>query len=146
MDVDNQYNYYLDLFYQELDEMNRQKKMKKKMSLLNPSLDYADNRRKTRISNIIEICKNFNRDPEMFIDFIKKEINQENCYITEDNKLIISQYLTNDSFKKLMVNYCKRFITCKTCKNTDTYIIRDNTMKKNVLICNFCNHREYLSH
>ena len=116
------------------------------MSLLNPSLDYADNRRKTRISNIIEICKNFNRDPEMFIDFIKKEINQENCYITEDNKLIISQYLTNDSFKKLMVNYCKRFITCKTCKNTDTYIIRDNTMKKNVLICNFCNHREYLSH
>ena len=144
--MDLQYNTYLNLFYQEFDTISQERERKQKISLLKPCLKYSENKRKTIIVNIIDICQKFKREPENFISFIKKEITQDKCYINGENQLIIYQYLTIDNVKKIMVNYCKLFITCKTCKNINTDIKRDNTMKKNLLICNFCNNREYLSH
>ena len=138
------YDEYLNLFYEEMDKINSNKKKKKLISLCNPTIKYSDNKKVTKIINILDICKNFKRDEENFISFIKKEISQERCYTNPENQLLIYQYLTFNSFKKLMVNYCKRFITCKSCQNNDTVIERDNILKKNYVLCNFCNHKEYL--
>ena len=135
---------FLEIFYREYEEINSSKEIQKKLSLVNPIINYSDNRRVTKIINILDICKKIKRDKEHFISFIKQEISQERCYMNADNQLLIYQYLTANSFKKLIITYCKRCITCKTCKNNDTIIKRDDILKKNYVFCNFCNHKEYL--
>tara|TARA_Y100000991_G_C21888514_1_gene312691 strand:+ start:342 stop:797 length:456 start_codon:yes stop_codon:yes gene_type:complete len=146
MEIEDEYHKYLDIFYQELDNLNEERIQKKNISLIPPNLDYTDNRRKTRISNIIDICKKINREPEHFISFLVRElqIQQDKCHINTENQLIISQYLKLDRFKNLMKNYCQIFIKCKKCRSTNTIIKRDENMKKDFLYCNFCHGKEYL--
>ena len=146
MEITEEYDGYLNIFYQELDLLKTERSQKRNISLLPPILDYTDNRRKTRISNIIDICKNFNRDSEHFIRFLVRElqIDLDKCHINSENQLIISQYLKLERFKNLMRDYCIRFIKCKKCKSTNTIIKRDEVMKKDYLHCNFCKGKEYL--
>lgn len=146
MQTEGKYNEYLDIFYQELDILNAERSQKKNISLLPPILDYTDNRRKTRISNIIDICKKFNRDSDHFISFLVRElqIQTDKCHVNTENQLIISQFLKLERFKNLMKNYCQIFIKCKKCRSTNTIIKRDETMKKDFLYCNFCHGKEYL--
>lgn len=142
--MENEYNEYLDLFFQEFEELNKERKQKKKVSLLTPILEYSDNRRKTIIINIIDICKSLNRETQHFIYFIQQEIKQEKCFINNENQLIISQYVKLETFKNLMKNYYLIFIKCKKCKGTDTKIERDQVIKKSFIYCNFCKGKEYI--
>jgi len=143
-DID--YFNYLDHFYQSIHQDKKNKNYQSKLNIIEPIIQYSQNKKKTKIINFIKIINSFNRNPDLFINFLKKELSIEKCSLNDNQQLTIFQFIKESIIKQSIVKFFEKFVLCKTCKNIFTSIEKDKDFKnKQFIYCNYCFHKEYLS-
>lgn len=87
---------------------------------------------KTYIENFQQICDHIKREPNLFINFIKEEIN---CEVTMVNdKIIIHMKFPEKKFNSIYSKFIKKFVVCNSCGSSNT-----NVFKNQRLLINECN-------
>ena len=111
---------------------------KNKLSVIQPDIKFKNHR--TIFSNFYQVCKSLDRGDEYEIYHIQKYLQTESAMaisIDEDNQLIIVGNLKLPQIQKLIANYFRDFIQCKTCNSQFTKIIKNDRLY--CIKCNHCN-------
>lgn len=108
---------------------------KEKLHIDVPDIRFKD--RKNWVHNFKHYVEQFNNREEELLEFIKKEWKVE-LSVKDDGKLCIKakRRYNAESFTTLMVNFAKTFVVCKSCRSSDTNIVKESGVK--LLKCNKC--------
>jgi len=88
----------------------------------------------TVLTNLAQIAKSLNREPEHFARFLLKETGRAGA--VSDERLTIQGRLTADEMKKLIELYVKEFVRCPVCNGIDTRIVSEKRFR--FLVCDAC--------
>jgi len=81
--------------------------------------------RKTFLENYEDIKGKIEKEHIIsFTDFLKTELTTE-ASVNGDNHLCISGIFRNNTFEKLIKDYCVNYIQCKSCKSSNTKTIKE---------------------
>lgn len=96
--------------------------------------------------NAKNFLRTINRDPTNFIDFVSKETNGNANWKTskKSDGIIFSVRINNSSIEKLMRDYSEKYVRCSQCKNFNSTMSRDNSIRKFKITCLDCNSTRYV--
>uniref|UniRef100_A0AC35FVY7 Translation initiation factor IF2/IF5 domain-containing protein n=1 Tax=Panagrolaimus sp. PS1159 TaxID=55785 RepID=A0AC35FVY7_9BILA len=110
---------------------------KKKFVLKPPKVARAGARR-TAFTNYAEICKLLKRQPNHVLQFIIAELGTTGS-IDGNQCLIVRGRFPQKYFENILRKYIKEYVTCHTCKSSDTDLIKDTRLY--FLQCKTCGSR-----
>ena len=133
------FNIMLDKTYESISSLKKFNKIK----LKEPQLGYINNKKCWIDINIF--LKDINRNSEHFINFLKKQT-ENNIQWRDNNKseIIFKNKINKIILKKYIINYIKYCVLCKQCNNMNTILNRDKDIKKYKLICSNCKTNYYI--
>tara|TARA_B110000902_G_C14136776_1_gene524171 strand:+ start:428 stop:841 length:414 start_codon:yes stop_codon:yes gene_type:complete len=87
-----------------------------------------------------------NRDPINFIEFVSKETNGNANWKTssKSNGIIFSVKVNNNSIEKIMRDYSEKYVKCSECKNYNSVMIKENSVRKHKISCLDCKSTRYI--
>ena len=95
--------------------------------------------------NYLEII---NRNPEHFIEFIKKELpNKQIGWYSSDKSeglLIHGQRQKKKEISLLAIKYTNNYVLCTCCKKFNSELNKDSETKKYEFKCNECGYNKYI--
>lgn len=135
------FNAIADELYQYLN------KNKEAQSLVLPSVETEISPTRLHWKNVKEYLKLIQRDPDHFMDFIKKEIPDKNINWYSSSKseglIIHGKYLKPVLVKELAMKYVNVFVVCPSCKQVETQMIKSGA-KKYEFECNECGMHKFI--
>jgi|SRR3989344_1815490 len=78
---------------------------------------------KTIISNFIQICDVFRRDPSHLLKYLLRELASPG-YI-DDTRLILGRKISSSLINAKVQRYAEDFVLCKECKKPDTSLFKE---------------------
>jgi translation initiation factor 2 subunit 2 len=91
----------------------------------------------TYVTNLGQLAKTLNREPEHLSRFILKETGRAGTL--EGERLAIQGVLAAEELRKLLEVYLKEFVKCPTCGGIDTRIVAEKRFR--FLVCDACGAR-----
>lgn len=117
------------------------KKDKQVQSLRLPTIETEILPTRLHWKNVKEFLKLIQRDPDHFMDFLKKEIPDKNSNwysgSKSDGLIIHGKYLKPILVKDLAIKYVNNFVVCPSCKQVSTQMNKFGA-KKYEFECNEC--------
>lgn len=96
----------------------------------------------TIIDNINEISKDLEREPLLFIKYLKQKLGT-NIQMKGD-KMIISKTITLTELESLLFDFIESYVLCPKCRLPETTIIFDKINKSKVLYnCKACGLKQF---
>ena len=74
---------------------------------------------KTVITNLDDLSKSLNREPDEILKFIGYSTGSQTS-ITKDTEYIVNGFIGDEDLLKYIYTYIENFIICSTCKNPET--------------------------
>jgi len=132
--IDSSYETMLKQLYNGLES-------KKNKQLVIQDVEVQSTRVKTTWSNVTSIMKSVKRDTNIFIDFLKKELNAEVTWKSSNRSEGITIFM-KACRKAQLVSLLKKFVTkyviCSSCKSYRTKMKRDKKTRLFNLKCYNC--------
>jgi len=101
--------------------------------------EFVKKDRKSYIQNFLAVCKSIDRDPEEIKKFLSRELNMETSF-KESGVLKIDAIVKNAGIiEKLITNYVKDYVQCKSCSSCKT--ITERVDRLTYLVCKTCGAR-----
>uniref|UniRef100_A0AC34G9T0 Translation initiation factor IF2/IF5 domain-containing protein n=1 Tax=Panagrolaimus sp. ES5 TaxID=591445 RepID=A0AC34G9T0_9BILA len=110
---------------------------KKEFEIIPPQIARIG-RRKTAFINYAEICKLLKRQPKHVLQFLLAELGTTGS-IGSNQCLIVKGHFQQKHFERVILKYIKEYVTCHTCKSSDTDLIKDTRLY--FLQCKTCGSR-----
>jgi translation initiation factor 2 subunit 2 len=110
---------------------------KKKFVMKPPQVARAGSK-KTAFTNYSEICKLLKRQPKHVLQFLLAELGTTGS-IDGNQCLIVKGRFQQKHFESVLRKYIKEYVTCHTCKSSDTDLIKDTRLY--FLQCKTCGSR-----
>uniref|UniRef100_A0AC34G5I6 Translation initiation factor IF2/IF5 domain-containing protein n=1 Tax=Panagrolaimus sp. ES5 TaxID=591445 RepID=A0AC34G5I6_9BILA len=110
---------------------------KKRFVMKPPQIARAGSKR-TAFTNYAEICKLLKRQPKHVLQFLLAELGTTGS-IDGNQCLIVRGRFQQKQFEKVLREYIKEYVTCHTCKSSDTDLIKDTRLY--FLKCKTCGSR-----
>jgi translation initiation factor 2 subunit 2 len=110
---------------------------KKKFVMKPPQVARAGSK-KTAFTNYAEICKLLKRQPKHVLQFLLAELGTTGS-IDGNQCLIVKGRFQQKHFESVLRKYIKEYVTCHTCKSSDTDLIKDTRLY--FLQCKTCGSR-----
>ena len=79
---------------------------------------------KTIVTNFIEICKTFSREPEKLLKYLQKEL--ATPAVIDGQRLIFGRKLNSNFINQKIAQFAKDFVLCKECGKPDTKLIKED--------------------
>ena len=79
---------------------------------------------KTIVTNFIQICNIFSREPPQLLKYLQKEL--ATPAQIDNQRLIFGRKLNSDFINKKIENFAKIFVLCKECGKPDTKLIKED--------------------
>ncbi len=86
------------------------------------------------LTNLGQIAKTLNREPEHLARFILKETGRAGA--VEDDRLNIQGRITPEEVRKLLELYIKEFVKCPICGGIDTKLVSEKRFR--FVVCEVC--------
>ena len=137
---------YLDRGYTLLEE-NNMINIKKKLHAPELKLDRDTNSKRTLISNFVDICTQFNRDPKKSAQFFGDELSAQWTFKKNNqgyDVYVLYMACSQKNRSAIMDTYrrfIEKYIRCNQCHHSCTEIIKIKGAKCDYLQCNACNSR-----
>lgn len=132
--IDSSYDTMLEQLYDSLDS-------KKNKKLVLQNIEINTTRVKTTWSNVTTIMKSVKRDTNIFIEYLKKELNVEVTWKSNNRSEGITIFM-KACRKEQLVSLLKKFITkyviCNNCKSYRTKLKKDKKTRLFNLKCYNC--------
>lgn len=109
---------------------------KTKLTLQAPELSITTTN--TYWKNVKAFLKTINRSPEHFVDFLKKDLDVNWLSSSKSDGLVIIGKIKKDKIMRLMQQYMRQFVVCKTCNSGNSIMKFNNTIRKYDFTCNDC--------
>lgn len=77
---------------------------------------------KTIITNFLQICDMFHRDPSQLLKYLQRELATP-AYI-DNQRLILGRKLSSELINKKVEQYAKEFVLCNECGKPDTQLMK----------------------
>jgi len=74
---------------------------------------------KTVITNLDDLSKSLNREPDEILKFIGYSTGSQTS-ITKDTEYIVNGFIGDEDLLKYIYTYIENFIICSTCRNPET--------------------------
>uniref|UniRef100_A0A0N5ALB7 Eukaryotic translation initiation factor 2 subunit 2 n=1 Tax=Syphacia muris TaxID=451379 RepID=A0A0N5ALB7_9BILA len=110
---------------------------KKKFIMKPPQVGRAGSK-KTAFANFAEICRLLKRQPKHVLQFLLAELGTTGS-IDGNNCLIVKGRFQQKHFESVLRKYIKEYVTCHTCKSSDTELTKDTRLF--FLECKTCGSR-----
>ena len=98
--------------------------------------------------NVISYLQVINRNPEHFIDFIKRELpdKQIGWYSSDKSEglLIHASKQKKNTISALAIKYVNSYVLCLSCKKYNSELNRDSDTKKYEFKCNECGFNKFI--
>lgn len=91
----------------------------------------------TYVTNLGQLAKTLNRDPEHVSRFILKETGRAGTL--EGERLAVQGTISSEEVRRLLDVYLKEFVRCPTCGGIDTRIVAEKRFR--FLVCDACGAR-----
>lgn len=101
-----------------------------------PTVIIIKQRNNNAITNINDVAKSLDRNPEMLITFMKKRLSIAMKY--QDAK-IEYKGVEDDKIKNTIYEFIEKCVLCKACKNPETELTENGNMK-----CKACSFKSKL--
>ena len=91
--------------------------------------------------NIKEFLKITKTPPDHLFSYIEKNINEKISWFSNsisEGLLIFNKKIKTSEISNIMIKYSKEFVFCKHCKNSDTIMHKDSSIRKWKIKCNQC--------
>ena len=79
---------------------------------------------KTIITNFIQICNIFGREPAKLLKYLQKEL--ATPAVLDSQRLVFGRKLSSDFINKKIEQFAKIFVLCKECGKPDTKLIKED--------------------
>lgn len=79
---------------------------------------------KTIVTNFIEICKIFSREPEQLLKYLQKELATPAAI--DGQRLIFGRKLYSSFINQKIEQFAKNFVLCRECGKPDTKLIKED--------------------
>lgn len=89
---------------------------------------------KTIIDNIDKVCKDLERNPDLFVNYLKKKLSIALVY--KNGILSMTKDIGEDDMNKLLKEFIELYVICEKCKLPETDIMIYND--KVLLDCKCC--------
>ena len=99
---------------------------KKKYSMVTPIVA-REGSKKTAFSNIADICRRMNRQPEHLIAYIFAELGTQGS-VDGSHRLLIKGRFQQKQIESVLRHYIGEYVTCQTCKSPDTTMKKENKL------------------
>lgn len=86
-------------------------------------------------ANFSANCRSINRPTDHVVDFVLNELGTEGS-LNAENKLIIKGRFQSKNFENVLRKYISEYVTCKTCRNPNTELKKENRITYKV--CKEC--------
>lgn len=100
-----------------------------------PLPDVKVQNKKTFIFNFRTLCFKINREENLLLDFLKKEIGSV-ISISENGELVISNILRQPQIESLIKRFIITYVQCTQCKSLGTTLSKK--AGKTSILCNSC--------
>jgi len=88
------------------------------------------------INNLPVICKDIERHPEMFVEFIKHKLGTNLSY--KEDKLKYSDKISNQSIEDALYEFIEMFVLCNSCNLPETNMFVKKKEGQIEFICRAC--------
>ncbi|HLC73685.1 MAG TPA: translation initiation factor IF-2 subunit beta [Candidatus Nanoarchaeia archaeon] len=89
---------------------------------------------KTIVSNFIQICDTFRREPSHLLKYLLRELASPG-YI-EDTRLVLGRKISSNLINVKVQRYAEDFVLCKECKKPDTTLFKEERIL--MIKCSAC--------
>lgn len=89
---------------------------------------------KTIITNFIQICNNFRRDPNHLLKYLQRELATPASI--DGPRLILGRKISSSLINSKIGRYANEFVLCYECKKPDTQIIKEDRVS--LIKCTAC--------
>lgn len=117
-------------------------------NLVLPNMIIETSRVRLHWKNVSNYLSVINRNPEHFMDFIKRELpnKQIGWYSSdkEDGLLIHAARQKKNEISALAIKYVTNYVLCPSCKKYNSELNKDLDTKKYEFKCNECGFNKYL--
>ena len=137
----SEYDKFLDEIYEQLRENNPDLFDKQKTKLPPPHI--LRDPTKTIWANFSKTCEMMKRDPDHVSKFFLSELGTIGSTDSSTGFSIKGIYVPK-KIESLLRKYISVYIMCKSCKGTNTKIVRDQKTRIDVLECMSCFSKSYL--
>uniref|UniRef100_A0A7E4ZSD9 Eukaryotic translation initiation factor 2 subunit 2 n=1 Tax=Panagrellus redivivus TaxID=6233 RepID=A0A7E4ZSD9_PANRE len=135
---DYTYEQLLGLVFGIMREKNPELGGEKKKFIMKPPIVARAGSKKTAFSNYAEICKLLKRNPKHVLQFLLAELGTTGS-VDGNQCLIVKGRFQQKHFENVLRKYIKDYVTCHTCKSSDTTLTKDTRLF--FLQCNTCGSR-----
>ena len=119
----------LDDFYEKMLASNN----KNKVTIPTPEVKVQN--KKTFVANFRTLAKKLNREENLLLDFLRKEIGSD-ISVSENGEMIISNILRQPQIESLLKRFIVAYVQCPQCKYLGTELMKK--AGKTTLTCGGC--------
>lgn len=111
--------------------------IKSKLKLPQPELVATTTN--TYWKNVKQFLQTIDRDPIHFINYLKNELGEVNWVSSsKSDGIVIIGKIKKDKIMNLIQQYMIKYVVCNFCKNSNSSIIFNNSIKKYNFTCKHC--------
>lgn len=129
------YQELLGRVYQVMKDRNLDQNVQKR-TLKQPHV-VKDGAKKTAFTNLIDICKSMNRDPDHCKEFLLSELGTTGNMDGQGSLIIRGKFQTK-SVTSILRRYINAYVVCEMCRSLDTTLSRDSATRLHRLYCENC--------
>lgn len=126
------YSELLDRIYTHYGKIDNKKVSYK----IEPPIINRQGNRTIIFENINSMCIKMNRPLNHLVNFITQELCIKKWSLDASNKLILQGTYQQSHFEKIITQYIRDFVKCKSCKSSDTILLKENRIT--FIKCNNC--------
>jgi translation initiation factor 2 beta subunit (eIF-2beta)/eIF-5 len=105
----------------------------KRTVLVLPPIESEISTTKQHWTNVIPILETIAREPNHFYSFIKSETGKEISWFSSDKSeglIIHGKRQTKKDISHILMKYIKKYVTCSSCKNSNSTLTKENSIEK----------------
>ena len=114
----------------------------KGMKRIPPPQVFREGNKKTVFANLTEIARKVKRNPEHVVQFMFAELGTSGS-VDGSSRLVIKGRFQAKQLENVLRRYIMEYVTCKTCKSTDTVLSKENRIY--FMDCEKCGSRRSVS-
>ena len=130
----DEYEQLLDSCISSISGISNISNVDKNNKIIYPLASITYSPTKTYINNFTKICNFLNREPTLFLNFIKTELDSD--VSLNGSVLSIKMKCEQKKINSLYRKFIEQFVICNSCKQNNTIIEINN--KLNILKCLSC--------
>ena len=96
---------------------------------------------RTVIQNFKAICDTLNREPELVLRFLSKELGTAGFF--DGRRAVFQGRFFEDTIENLINTFAKEYVICPVCKRPDTHLKKEKRFL--FLVCDACGARSSVS-